>query len=71
MVGTQAETMIKTQAAIVYKFMMGKILLVSNDNTTPHPESQKKMRHSFIFRIGVSNSYISYHKPGCKLPLQD
>ena len=34
----------KTQAVIVYKFMMGQeILLVSNDHTTPYPESQKKI----------------------------
>jgi len=45
MVDTHAEeTMIKTQAAIVYKFMIRQdILLVSNDHTTPYPESQKKI----------------------------
>jgi hypothetical protein len=73
MVDTQAEeTTIKAQAIIVYKFMMvQEILLISNDHTTPYPESQKKMRHSFIFTAGFSNSYISYHKTGCKFPLQD
>jgi hypothetical protein len=45
MVDTQTEeTMIKTQAVIVFKFMIvQEILLVSNDHTTPYPESQKKM----------------------------
>ena len=68
MVDTQAEeTMIKTQAVIVYKFMMVQILLISNDHTTPYPESQKEnMRHSFIFTAGFSNQ-----KTGCKFPLQD
>jgi hypothetical protein len=37
MADTQAEeTMIKTQAVMVYKFMMAQeILLISNDHTTP------------------------------------
>ena len=36
------ETMIKTQAVIIYKLMMGQeILTVSNDHTTPYPQSQK------------------------------
>ena len=44
MVDTQAEeTMITTQAVIVYKFMMVQILLISNDHTTPYPEIRKKI----------------------------
>jgi hypothetical protein len=44
MVGTEVEeTMIKTQAAIAYKFMIGQILLISNDHTSPYSESQKKI----------------------------
>jgi hypothetical protein len=46
-------------------------LVVSNDHTTSYSESQKKMRHSFIFRASFSNSYISYHKTVAKFPLQD
>jgi hypothetical protein len=45
MVDTQAEEItVKNQAAIVYKFMRRQnILLVSNDHTTPYPESRKKI----------------------------
>jgi hypothetical protein len=46
------ETMTKTQAVIVYKFtMVQEILLISNDHTTPYPESQggKKKETFFYF----------------------
>ena len=50
MVDTQAEeTMIKTQAVIVYKFMMVQILLISNDHTTPYPEIRKKIWDILLF----------------------
>ena len=44
------ETMTKTQAVIIYKFMtVQEILLISNDHPTPYPESQKKNETFFYF----------------------
>jgi len=50
-VDTQTEeTMIKTPAVIVYKFMMvQEIFLVSNDHTTPYQEARKKYETFFYF----------------------
>ena len=51
MVDTQAEEItIKIQAVIVYKFMIRQdILLISNDHTTPYPESQKKKYETYFY----------------------
>jgi hypothetical protein len=50
MVDTQAEITIKIQAFIVYKFMIRQdILLVSNDHTTPYPESRKKKYETYFY----------------------
>lgn len=61
MVGTEVEeTMIKSQAAIAYKFMIGQILLISNDHTTPYTESQKKI-WDILLSLELASQNLTSH----------
>ena len=65
MVDTQAqETMIKNSSSHCLQIHDGAGDLIGQQwshNSIPR-KSEKNMRHSFIFRPSISNSYISYHK---------
>jgi len=55
------ETMIKTQAVIIYKLMMGQeILTVSNDHTTPYPQSQKTIWDTLLSLELASQTLTSH-----------